>query len=98
MGEKVPEGRLRGIRLGSWSSCTVGKAEENRPGHRIAAYVGKAALKARALQTLRDCPASPNRAKRLECVRFIAAFPRAPSGHRFMVPTHRQKLKGHEPQ
>jgi len=34
----------------------------------------EAALKTHALQTLRDCRASPNRAKRLECVRFIGAF------------------------
>jgi hypothetical protein len=42
----------------------------NRPGHRIADCLGKAALKTHALQTLRDCLASPNRAKSLECVRF----------------------------
>jgi len=46
----------------------------NLPGHRIAACRGKAALKTHALQTLRDRRASPNRAKRLECVRFIGAF------------------------
>ena len=45
----------------------------SRPGHRIGACFGKAALKTHALQTLRDCRASPNRAKRLECVRFIGA-------------------------
>src|SRR5436309_1504955 len=45
----------------------------NRPGHRIVAWLGKAALKTHALQTLRDCWASPNHAKRLECVRFFGA-------------------------
>src|SRR6185503_16682734 len=34
----------------------------------------KAALKTHALQTLRDWWPSPDRAKRLECVRFIGAF------------------------
>ena len=53
----------------------------NLPGHRIAAYIGKAALKARVLQTLRDCRASPNRARRLECVRFIGAFRPAANRH-----------------
>src|SRR6059036_3035715 len=57
----------------------------NRPGHRIAACLEKAALKPHALQTLRDCRASPNRAKRLECVRFIGAFRPARDGRRFMV-------------
>jgi len=47
----------------------------SRRGHREAACLGKAALKTHALQTLRDCRASPNRAKRLECVRLIGAFP-----------------------
>ena len=46
----------------------------NRPGHQIAAGLGKAALKRHALQTLRGRRASPNRAKRLEYVRFIGAF------------------------
>jgi hypothetical protein len=46
----------------------------NRRGHREAACLGKAALKTHALQTLRDCRASSNRAKRLECVRFVGAF------------------------
>src|SRR5437879_1140333 len=58
----------------------------NLPGHRIAACLGKAALKTHALQTLRDRRASPNRAKRLECVRFIGAFRPARDGPRFMVP------------
>jgi len=53
-----------------------GRLSMNVPGHRIAACLGKAALKTHALQTLRDCRASPNRAKRLECVRFIGAFRR----------------------
>ena len=43
----------------------------NLPGHRFSACLGKAALKPHALQTLRDRRASSNRAKRLECVRFI---------------------------
>jgi hypothetical protein len=44
------------------------------PSPRIAVGLGKAALKTHALQTLRDRRASPNRAKRLECVRIIGAF------------------------
>ena len=66
----------------------------NLPGHRIAACLGKAALKTHALQTLRDCRASPNHAKRLECVRFIGAFRLARDGQRFMVPMHAEKTKG----
>jgi hypothetical protein len=50
------------------------KLTMNRPSHRIVAWLGKAALKAHALQTLRDRRASSNRAKRLECVRFIGAL------------------------
>ena len=46
----------------------------NRPVHRLATCLGKAALKTHAFQTLPDYAASPNRAKRLECVRFIDAF------------------------
>ena len=65
----------------------------NLPGNRIVAWHGKAALKTHALQTLRDCRASPNRAKRLECVRFIGAFRRARDGPRFMVPMHSEKRK-----
>jgi len=53
----------------------------NRRGDRVAACLGKAALKTHALQTLRDCRASPNRAKRLECVRFIGAFRPAANWH-----------------
>jgi hypothetical protein len=34
----------------------------------------RAVLKTRVLQTLRDCRAFPNRAKRLECGAFTAAF------------------------
>ena len=60
----------------------------NRPGHRIGACFGKAALKTHALQTLRDRRASPNRAKRLECVRFIGAFRPARDGPRFMAAMH----------
>src|SRR6059036_1610326 len=72
----------------------------NRPGHRIAACLEKAALKTHALQTLRDCRASPNRAKRLECVRFIGAFRPARDGQRFRVPMHDRKTEGalHEPE
>jgi hypothetical protein len=66
----------------------------NRPGHRIVAWLEKAALKTHALQTLRDCRASPNRAKHLECVRFIGAFRLAPDGQRFMFPMHAEKTKG----
>src|SRR5207247_1171752 len=71
----------------------------NLPGHRIVAWLVKAALKTHALQTLRDCLASPKRAKRLECVRFIGAFLRARDGPRFMVPMHGRKAEGafHEP-
>src|SRR3989442_15903296 len=58
----------------------------NLPGHRIIAWLGKAALKTHALQTLRDHRASPKRAKRLECVRFIGAFRPARDGQRSMVP------------
>src|SRR5258705_13766735 len=53
--------------------------------HRLATSLGKAALKTHALQTLRDCRVPPNRAKRLECVRFIGAFGPAPDGQRFKV-------------
>src|SRR5438876_3408579 len=58
----------------------------NLPGHRIVACLGKAALKTHALQTLRDCRASPNRAKRLDCVRFIGAFHAARNDQCFMAP------------
>jgi hypothetical protein len=60
----------------------------NQPRDRIADRLGKAALTTHALQTLRDCRASPNRAKRLECVRFIGAFPPARDGQRFMSAMH----------
>ena len=66
----------------------------NRPGHRRAACLGKAALKTHALQTLRDCLASPNRAKRLECVRFIGAFRRARDGSRFISQCMRKNGRG----
>src|SRR5206468_13056549 len=68
-------GRGRG-RTGSWSQCMRKSGRGismDLPSHRIAACLGKAALKPHALQTLRDRRASPNRAKRLECVRFIGA-------------------------
>src|SRR5947207_7505323 len=54
----------------AWARCTVTKPwrlSMNLPGHRIVAWLGKAALKTHALQTLRDGRASPNLAKRLEC-------------------------------
>jgi len=66
----------------------------NLPGHRIVGWLGKAALKTHAPQTLRDCRASPKRAKRLECVRFIGAFRRARDGPRFMVPMQGRKAEG----
>ena len=71
----------------------------NRPGHRIAACLAKAALKTHALQTLRDSRASPKRAKRLECVRIIGAFRLARDGQRFMVPMHGGKAEeaSHDP-
>jgi hypothetical protein len=65
-----------------------------RPGHRIAICLGTAALKTHALQTLRDCRASLNRAKRLECVRFIGAFRPARDRQPFVVLMHAQKRKG----
>ena len=58
----------------------------NLPGHRIVAWLGQAALKTHALQTLRDCRASLQRAKRLERVRFIGAFLQGAGHPRFMVP------------
>src|SRR6266571_3046370 len=50
-------------------------------------------------QTLPDRRATPNRAKRLECVRFIGAFRPARDSPRFMVPMHSKKRMGpfHEP-
>ena len=63
----------------------------NLSGHRIVAWLGKAALKTHALQTLRDGRASPKRAKRLECVRFIDGFRLAQGDQRFMVPMHSEK-------
>ena len=77
------------LRGGSWSQCmrtSKRGLSMNLPGHRIVGWLGKAALKTHALQTLRDRRASPKRAKRLECVRFIGAFRRARDGPRFMVP------------
>ena len=76
---------------GSRSQCAVARQRSlcmNLPGHRIVAWLGKAALKTHAVQTLRDCWTSPNRAKRLECVRFIGAFHPARDGARFMVAMH----------
>src|SRR5436190_2311744 len=45
-------------------------------------------------------PASPNRAKRLECVRFIGAFRLHGTIPRFMIPMHSEKRKRalYEPQ
>ena len=60
----------------------------NLSGLRIGACFGKAALKTHALQTLRDCRTSRNRAKRLQCVRFIDAFRPAQDGQWLMVPMH----------
>ena len=60
----------------------------NLPGHRMVAWLGKAALKTHALQTVRDYRASPKRAKRLECVRFIGAFRPAQDDLRFMAAMH----------
>ncbi len=60
----------------------------NLPGHRIAAWLGKAALKTHALQTLTRRPLTRPGAKRLECVRFIGAFRPALAGKRFMAPKH----------
>jgi hypothetical protein len=65
----------------------------NQPGHRIEACLGTAALKPHALQTLRDCRAFANRAKRLECVRFIGAFRPARDGPQFLVPMHAEILR-----
>ena len=80
--------------MGSWfSACRKNEWRLSlyRPGHRLAACLGKAALKTHALQTLRDFQASPNRAKRLECVRFIGAFRPARDGQRFMAPMPAKK-------
>src|SRR5947209_14740674 len=64
-------------------------ANRPRPRSRLGlGCLGKTALKTHALQTLRDHRASPNRAKRLECVRFIGAFHPARDGPRFMVAMH----------
>src|SRR6185503_1029371 len=66
----------------------------NLPGHRIEAWLGTAALKTHALQTLRDDRAFANRAKRLECVRFIGAFLPARDGPPFMLPLHAENDRG----
>ena len=58
------------------------------PAHRIGACLLKEALKSHALQTRRDCRASKNRAKRLECARFIGPFCLAPDGQWFMLSMH----------
>ena len=58
-------GRARG-RVGSWSQCTASKSwglSMNLPGHRIAACLGKAALKTRALQTLLRRPLTQQEAR-----------------------------------
>jgi hypothetical protein len=71
----------------------------NLPGHRIAACLGKAALKTHALQTLRDRRASPNRAKPSGVRPIYRRFPSGAGRPRFMVPVHAKKRKGalHEP-
>src|SRR5881296_1943618 len=82
---------------GSWSQC-MRRSERglsmNRPGHRIVAWLGKAAPKTHALQTLRDCRASPKRAKRLECVRFIGAFRQGAGQPAVHGPNACEKTKG----
>jgi len=45
-----------------------------RPLIQATPCVPKAVLKTHAVQTLRECHASPNRAERLECGAFTAAF------------------------
>src|SRR5438093_11549483 len=73
---------------GSWTQCTRKNERGLSMNRRIGACFGKAALKTHALQTLRDRRASPNRAKRLECVRFIGAFRPARDDLRFMAAMH----------
>src|SRR5437867_3315166 len=69
-----------------------GAVRTPRPTHwRGSGSLGKAALKAHALETLRDCRASPNRAKLLECVRFIGAFCLGRDDPGFLVPMHTVK-------
>src|ERR1041385_4019432 len=68
-------------------------ASMNRPGHRIADCHGKAALKTHALRTLTRGPWPRQRAKRLECVRFIGAFTLARDGQWFMAPKHGYKAE-----
>ena len=60
----------------------------NLAGPRIAVCLEKAALKTHALQTLRACRMSQERAKRLECVRFIGAFRPAREGQRVLAAMH----------
>ena len=50
------------------------KALDEPNGHLLAESLGKAAPKTHALQTLRDCRAASDSAKRLECLRFIGAL------------------------
>jgi len=82
----------------------VGRAVPSPPGRSVvrtphpthwggSGSLGKAAPKAHALQTLRDCRASPNRAKRLECVRFIGAFCPPRDDPRFMFPMPAEKIR-----
>ena len=89
-----------GSRNGSWSQCTVARPRAlHEPALSSNRWLGKAALKTHALQTLRDARASPKRAKRLECVRFIGAFRPPRDGLRFMAPMHGIKVVDafHEP-
>src|SRR5881394_1973887 len=58
-------------KLRKWNGKTVETCSMKLPDLHTEACFVKAALKTHALQTLRDCRVSPNRAKRLECVRFI---------------------------
>ena len=61
-------------KLRKWNGKTVETCSLNLPDLHTEACFVKAALKTHALQTLRVCRVSPNRAKRLECVRFIGAL------------------------
>src|SRR6266516_2223795 len=68
---------------GSWPQFTISESSRlsmNLPDHRIAACLGKAALKTHALRTLRAARSRLAVAKRLECVRFIGAFRPARDG------------------
>jgi len=66
----------------------------NLPGHPVETCLGRAALKAHALQTLARDPLTRPGAKRLECVRFIGAFPPARDGQRMESPNREQNERG----